>query len=101
MTFVEIFNKLDKSGSEFITKEEFSSMSDLGYFKKPFTEQESSDVFDKANVLRMGRLNLFEFMSIIRKKIKVGIQEIGYGYLPLVGKLDCTLDWIGLGLHQE
>jgi len=99
LTFVEIFNKLDKDGSGYITKEELLAMSELGYFKRPLTRQESDDLFDKADVLRLGRLNLFEFMSIMRKIVKVGIQEIGYGYLPLAwGSL--TAYWLGLGMRE-
>ena len=74
-------------------------MSDLGYFKQPLTNEESSALFDKADVLGLGRLNLFEFMSILRKTVKVGIQEIGYGYLPLAwGSL--TAYWLGLGMRE-
>lgn len=99
LTFVEIFNRLDNDGSGFISKDEFAAMSDLGYYKRPLTTEESNDLFDKADVLRQGRLNLFEFMSIMRKTVKVGIQEIGYGYLPLAwGSL--TAYWLGLGLRE-
>ena len=99
LTFVEIFNRLDKNGNGFISKDEFSTVSDLGYFKTPLTEQEASDLFDKADILRSGRLNLFEFMSILRKTVKVGIQELGYGYIPLAwGSL--TAYWIGLGMKE-
>ena len=99
LTFVEIFNGLDKNGNGFISKEEFNTMSDKGYFKQPLTIEESSALFDKADVLGLGRLNLFEFMSILRKTVKVGIQEIGYGYLPLAwGSL--TAYWSGLGMRE-
>ena len=99
LTFIEIFNKLDKEGRGYITKEQFASMSDLGYFKIPLSETESSKLFDRADFFQSGRLNLFEFMSILRKTVKVGIQEIGYGYLPLAwGSL--TAYWLGLGLQE-
>ncbi|KAL9190297.1 hypothetical protein ACHAXT_007508 [Thalassiosira profunda] len=99
LTFVEIFNRLDRNGNGFISKEEFATMSDQGYFKRPLTEQQSNALFDKADVLGLGRLNLFEFMSILRKTVKVGIQEIGYGYLPLAwGSL--TSYWLGLGMRE-
>merc|ERR1712087_756491 len=62
-------------------------------------EQESSELFDKADVLGLGRLNLLEFMSVMRKTVKVGIQEIGYGYLPL-GWGSLTAYWLGLGLRE-
>jgi Ca2+-binding EF-hand superfamily protein len=74
LTFVEIFNRLDKNGNGYISKDEFIAMSKDGYFKKPLSEQELSDLFVQADVLGTGRLNLFEFMSIMRKNVKVGIQ---------------------------
>jgi Ca2+-binding EF-hand superfamily protein len=74
LTFLEIFNRLDKNGNGFISKDEFIAMSKEGYFKKPLSEEELNDLFDQADVLRTGRLNLFEFMSIMRKNVKVGIQ---------------------------
>ena len=99
LSFIEIFNNLDKEGRGYITKEQFASMSDLGYFKIPLSETETSDLFDRADFFQSGRLNLFEFMSILRKTVKVGIQEIGYGYLPLAwGSL--TAYWLGLGLQE-
>ncbi|KAL7542286.1 hypothetical protein ACHAWF_007146 [Thalassiosira exigua] len=99
LTFVEMFNRLDRSGNGFISEEEFSTMSDLGYFKKPLTEKESKELFNKADVLSLGRLNLLEFMSIMRKTVKTNIQEIGYGYLPLAwGSL--TAYWVGLGMQE-
>ncbi|KAL7535221.1 hypothetical protein ACHAXR_006354 [Thalassiosira sp. AJA248-18] len=99
LTFVEIFNRLDKEGNGFLSKEEFVAMSKRGYFKKPLLEEELNDLFDKVDVLGTGRLNLFQFMSILRKNVKVGIQEFGYGYLPLVwGSL--TAYWLGLGMRE-
>ena len=74
-------------------------MSDLGYFKRPLTKLELNDLFDKADLFQSGRLNLFEFMSIMRKTVRVEIQEIGYGYLPLAwGSLAAY--WIGLGMQE-
>lgn len=99
LTFVEIFNKLDKEGAGYITKEQFMTMSDKGYFKTPLTDVESEKLFAQADFFRTGKLNLFEFMSVIRKTVKVGIQEIGYGYLPLAwGSL--TSYWLGLGMEE-
>lgn len=99
LTFVEVFNKLDKEGRGYITRDDFISMSDQGYFKKPLTNQEASALFDTADYFENDRLNLFEFMTIMRKAVKVGIQEIGYGYLPLAwGSL--TAYWLGLGMKE-
>ncbi|KAL3796747.1 hypothetical protein HJC23_010894 [Cyclotella cryptica] len=99
LTFVEIFNDLDKDDDGFITKDELYAMSAQGYLKNPLTEHEANDLFDEADILGLGRLNLFEFMSIMRKTVSVGIQEIGYGYLPLAwGSL--TAYWLGLGMQE-
>ena len=99
LTFVEIFDRLDKNNNGYITKEEFSELSIKGYFKIPPTEEELTSLFHQADILGKGRLNLFEFMSILRKNVKVGIQEIGYGYLPLAwGSL--TEYWLGLGMKE-
>ncbi|KAL3816035.1 hypothetical protein ACHAXA_010340 [Cyclostephanos tholiformis] len=99
LTFIEIFERLDTEGSGYLTKEEFRTMSDLGYLKIPLSEQESNDLFDNADIFNTGRLNMFQFMSIMRKTVKIDIQEIGYGYLPLAwGSL--TAYWLGLGLRE-
>ena len=99
LTFVDLFNRLDSNGNGYISREEFFTMSDLGYFKRPLTKLELSDMFDKADIFQSGRLNLFEFMSIMRKTVRVEIQEIGYGYLPLAwGSLAAY--WIGLGMQE-
>jgi len=99
LTFVDLFNRLDSNGNGYISKDEFATMSDLGYFKRPLTKLELSDMFDKADMFQLGRLNLFEFMSIMRKTVRVEIQEIGYGYLPLAwGSL--TAYWSGLGMQE-
>jgi hypothetical protein len=73
LTFVEIFNKLDKEGTGYITKDQFMSMSDQGYFKVPLTKVESDKLFTQADYFLTGKLNLFEFMGILRKTVKVGI----------------------------
>ena len=44
-------------------------------------------------------MNLFEFMKRMRKVVRVGIQEIGYGYLPLAWA-SLTAYWLGLGLSE-
>lgn len=99
LTFVEMFNRLDSNGNGYISKEEFVTMSDLGYFKNSLTKLELSDVFDRADIFQSGKLNLFEFMSTMRKTVRVEIQEIGYGYLPLAwGSLAAY--WIGLGMQE-
>ncbi len=99
LTFIEMFDKLDRDGSGYLSKEEFGAMSDLGYLKRPLSEQESNDLFDKADVYHKGRLNLFQFMSLMRKTVKVDIQEIGYGYSPLAwGSL--TAYWLGFGMRE-
>ena len=77
LTFVEIFNRLDKDGNGYLTRAEFLAMSKQNYFKKPLSEEELNDLFDQVDVLGTGRLNLFMFMSILRKNVSVGIQEIG------------------------
>jgi len=98
-TFVEIFNELDRDGDGFITEEDFSAMLDKSNLKNPLTEQEKHDVFGSADILGSGRLNLFEFMSMMRKIVRVGIQEIGYGYLPLAWA-SLTAYWLGIGMKE-
>ena len=99
LTFIELFNRLDRNSNGYVTKEEFATMSDCGYFKRPLKEEELNRIFDEADIFGTGRLNLFEFMGILRKNVKVGIQEIGYGYLPLAwGSL--TAYWLGLGMQE-
>lgn len=99
LTFVEIFNDLDKDDDGFITKDELYHMSTLGYFKKPITKQEAYDLFDEADILQLGRLNLFEFMSIMRKTTSVRLHKIGNGYLPLAWGSLATY-WLGLGMQE-
>jgi Ca2+-binding EF-hand superfamily protein len=75
-TFVEIFNDLDKDGDGFISEIEFSSMIDKSKLKNPLSNEEKHELFSKADLLGHGRLNLFEFMSMMRKIVRVGIQEM-------------------------
>lgn len=99
LTFIEIFERLDTNDSGYLTKDEFRTISERGYLKIPLSEQESNDLFDSADILKSGKLNMFQFMSVMRKTVKVDIQEIGYGYLPLAwGSL--TAYWLGLGLRE-
>ena len=98
-TFVEIFNELDINGDGYIVEEEFSSLFGSKYLSTPLTFGERSALFRQADVLGKGRLNLFEFMSAMRKIVRVGIQEIGYGYLPLAWA-SLTAYWLGIGLTE-
>lgn len=98
-TFVEIFNDLDKDGDGFISFEELSALLDKGNLKTPLTEQEKREVFDAADWKMSGNLNLFEFMGIMRKIVRVGIQEIGYGYLPL-SWASLTAYWLSIGMKE-
>jgi Ca2+-binding EF-hand superfamily protein len=98
-TFVEIFNDLDKDGDGFISEEDFSAMLDKSNLKTPLTDQEKHELFSNADRLGDGRLNLFEFMSMMRKIVRVGIQEIGYGYLPLAWA-SLTAYWLGIGMKE-
>jgi Ca2+-binding EF-hand superfamily protein len=98
-TFVEIFNDLDKDGDGFISEKDFGGFLDKSNLRHPLTEQEKHEVFTKADILGNGRLNLFEFMSMMRKIVRVGIQEIGYGYLPLAWA-SLTAYWLGVGMKE-
>ena len=98
-TFVEIFNDLDGDGDGFITKEEFSLILDKNSLAYPLTEKEKHDLFADANLLGTGRLNIFDFMSTMRKIVRVGIQEIGYGYLPLAWA-SLTAYWLSIGMKE-
>lgn len=98
-TFVEIFNDLDKDGDGFIKEEEFGALLDKSNLKTPLTEQEKHELFSDADLLGQGRLNLFEFMSMMRKIVRVGIQEIGYGYLPLAWA-SLTAYWLSVGMKE-
>jgi Ca2+-binding EF-hand superfamily protein len=75
-TFVEIFNDLDTDDDGFISEKEFSTMIDKSNLKRPLSQKEKHDLFSKADVLGHGRLNLFEFMGVMRKIVRVGIQEM-------------------------
>lgn len=98
-TFVEIFNELDKGGKGFLNKEDFGGLAKKGYLKMSMSDKDMSDLFDRADILQNGSLTLFEFMSIMRKTVSVGIQEIGYGYLPLAWA-SLTAYWLSLGMKE-
>ena len=98
-TFVEIFNDLDKDENGFVSEEDFSAWLDQSNLKTPLTEQEKHELFSNADRQGDGRLNLFEFMSMMRKIVRVGIQEIGYGYLPLAWA-SLTAYWLGIGMKE-
>lgn len=98
-TFVEIFNELDKDDDGFISEEEFNTLLDQSNLKNPLTVQEKHELFSTADRLGDGRLNLFEFMSTMRKIVRVGIQEIGYGYLPLAWA-SLMAYWLGIGMKE-
>ena len=97
-TFVELFDDLDRDGDGFILPGDFDALIDRD-FRIKRTWEEKLELFRSADVVGKGRLNLFEFMALMRKIAKAGIQEIGYGYLPLAwGSL--TAYWVGLGLKE-
>jgi len=98
-TFVEIFNDLDKDDDGFIAEKELSAFLEKSNLKNELTEQEKHELFANADILGNGRLNLFEFMGIMRKIARVGIQEIGYGYLPLAWA-SLTAYWLGVGMRE-
>jgi len=98
-TFVEIFNELDTDSDGFISEKDFGAFLDRSNLKTPLTEQEKRELFGNADRLGVGRLNLFEFMGMMRKIVRVGIQEIGYGYLPLAWA-SLTAYWWGVGLTE-
>lgn len=81
-SFVEIFNGLDKDGDGFITEEEFSTLIDKKKVQSSLTKEDMGELFRFGDRLKNDRLNLFEFMSMLRKVVRVGIEEIIYGYLP-------------------
>lgn len=96
-TFVEIFDELDKDNDGFISEVEFGALLDAN--KIHLTNQDKHELFSNADVQQKGQLNLFEFMSIMRKIVRVGIQEIGYGYLPLAWA-SLTAYWLNTGLRE-
>jgi hypothetical protein len=99
-TFVEIFNDIDKDGDGFITTDEIKKLLDNDKeWKTPLTEQEKLDFLSNSYLAKYGRLNLFQFMSMMRKIVRVGIQEIGYGYLPLAWA-SLTAYWLGIGMSE-
>jgi Ca2+-binding EF-hand superfamily protein len=75
-TFVEIFNGLDTDDDGFISENEFSTWIDKSNLKHPLSKKDQHELFRSADVLGHGRLNLFEFMSVMRKIVRVGIQEM-------------------------
>ena len=97
-TFVELFTELDKDGDGFIMPGDFDKLLDRD-FKLQRTWEEKRELFRSADVIGQGRLNLFEFMTMMRKVAQAGIQEIGYGYLPLAWA-SLTAYWVGLGLKE-
>jgi hypothetical protein len=98
-TFVEIFNDLDKDADGFISEEDFSALLDKSNLKAPLKEEEKHELFGEVDRLKDGHLNLFEFMSMMRKIVRVGIQEIGYGYLPLAWA-SLTAYWLSVGMKE-
>jgi hypothetical protein len=83
----------------FISEEDFSSFLDRSNLKTPLSDQERHELFGNADRRWDGRLNLFEFKSMMRKIVRVGIQEIGYGYLPLAWA-SLTAYWLGIGMKE-
>lgn len=89
-TFVEIFNDLDKDDDGFISEEDFRALLDKSNLKTPLTDQERHELFRNADR---------EFMSMMRKVVRVGIQEIAYGYLPLAWA-SLTAYWLSIGMKE-
>jgi Ca2+-binding EF-hand superfamily protein len=75
-TFVESFNGLDTDDDGFISEKEFSTLIDKSNLKNPLSKDDKHELFRSADVRGHGRLNLFEFMSVMRKIVRVGIQEM-------------------------
>lgn len=96
-SFVEIFDELDKDNDGFIAKDDLNALLDKN--KIQLTDEEKQELFASADLVEDGRLNLFEFMSMMRKLVRVGIQEIGYGYLPLAWA-SLTAYWLSIGLKE-
>lgn len=96
-TFVELFDELDKDDDGFISNEDFTTF--LTENKIEVSDMEKSEFFEGVDRTGDGRLNLFEFMSTLRKIVRVGIQEIGYGYLPLAWAC-LTAYWLQTGLQE-
>lgn len=97
-TFVELFNELDTDGDGFIMPGDFDFLIDRD-FKIKRSWEDKLELFRSADVIGQGRLNLFEFMTMIRKIAQAGIQEIGYGYLPLAWA-SLTAYWLTLGMKE-
>jgi hypothetical protein len=98
-TFVEIFNDLDKDADGFISEKDFSALLEKSKLQTPLTDEEKHELFGEVDRLKDGHLNLFEFMSVMRKIVRVGIQEIGYGYLPLAWA-SLTAYWLSVGMKE-
>jgi len=98
-TFVEIFNELDTTDKGFLNKEEFTGLAERGYLDMSMPKEYVSHLFDQADIVKNGRLTLFEFMGVMRKTVAVGIQEIGYGYLPLAWA-SLTAYWLSVGMKE-
>jgi len=96
-SLVEIFNALDTKKRGFITKSDFISFLD----KKEIglSGKDMDDLFTSADIFNAGYLTLFEFMTAMRKVVRVGIQEIGFGSLPLTWA-SLTAYWLGLGMKE-
>jgi hypothetical protein len=74
------------------------------YLTTPLTAAEKHRLLEESNLLDdkntgSKRLNLFDFMGMMRKLVRVGIQEIGYGYLPLAWA-SLTAYWLGFGMKE-
>jgi len=98
-TFVEIFNDLDTDKDGFISEDEVKVFLDGDDWKRPLTDMEKLGFLKNAGPTDNFRLNLFQFMSMMRKIVRVGIQEIGYGYLPMAWA-SLTAYWLGIGMSE-
>jgi Ca2+-binding EF-hand superfamily protein len=95
---VELFNELDQDGDGFIMPGEFDRLVDREFaINRPWKDKLA--LFQSADVLGKNRLNLFEFMTLYKKVVRAGIQEIGYGYLPLAWA-SLTAYWVGISLRE-
>lgn len=98
-TFVEIFNELDKDGDGFVSGDDFSALLDKSSLRRPLSEEQKLQLLQAVDPLKKEHWNLLEFMSAMRKIVRVGIQEIGYGYLPLAWA-SLTAYWLGIGMSE-
>ena len=97
-TFVELFNELDQDHDGYISNDEFRAFLDTHAIRLSPHDEELL-LFGTDSQGGPTRMNLFEFMKRMRKVVRVGIQEIGYGYLPLAWA-SLTAYWLGLGLSE-